>query len=123
MATIKFGSEVYTWFMQGTGQAYDNKLDHMIRVAAQAGFSGIEPMVLTPFDNYWLGDFKALDIELADNSDGYRYDVSLEKPFVQRNSHYAWAVQALSYERENPIYEAGERVGEVGEETESFAIS
>ena len=34
-ANIRFGSEVYTWFMQGTGKAYDNKLDHMIKVAAQ----------------------------------------------------------------------------------------
>jgi inosose dehydratase len=55
---IKFGSQVYTWFMQGTGAAYDNKLPHMIEVAAKAGFTGIEPMVLTPFDNYWLGDCK-----------------------------------------------------------------
>ncbi len=43
---IKFGSEVYTWFMQDTGKGYDNKLDHMIKIAAQAGFKGIEPMVL-----------------------------------------------------------------------------
>jgi inosose dehydratase len=58
MSKIKFGSQVYTWFMQGTGEAYDNKLDHMIKVAAEAGFTGIEPMVLTPFPNYWLGDLK-----------------------------------------------------------------
>jgi len=58
MAKIQFGSQVYTWFMQGTGAAYDNKLDHMIKVAAQAGFTGIEPMVLEPFPTYWLGDFK-----------------------------------------------------------------
>ncbi|RFC47860.1 MAG: inosose dehydratase [Verrucomicrobia bacterium] len=58
MANIKFGSEVYTWFMQGTGAAYSNKLDHMIRIASLAGFKGIEPMVLTPFPDYWLGEFK-----------------------------------------------------------------
>ncbi|MEO0448202.1 MAG: sugar phosphate isomerase/epimerase, partial [Verrucomicrobiota bacterium] len=64
MANIKFGSEVYTWFMQGTGKGYDNKLDHMIAVAAQAGFTGIEPMVLEVAERglgttpYWLGDFK-----------------------------------------------------------------
>ena len=58
MANIKFGSQVYTWFMQGTGEAYANKLDHMIEVAAKAGFKGIEPMILEPFDDYWLGDFK-----------------------------------------------------------------
>ena len=46
MANIRFGSQVYTWFMQGTGKAYDNKLDHMIKVAAEAGFQSIEPMVL-----------------------------------------------------------------------------
>ena len=60
---IKFGSEVYTWFMQGTGKGYDNKLDHMIKVAAKAGFTGIEPMVLQISEDplgcskYWLGDF------------------------------------------------------------------
>ena len=42
MAKIQFGSQVYTWFMQGTGKGYDNKLDHMIKVAAEAGFTGIE---------------------------------------------------------------------------------
>lgn len=63
MGTIKFGSEVYTWFMQDTGKAYDNKLDHMIKVAASAGFTGIEPMILLASkdlgcSDYWLGDFK-----------------------------------------------------------------
>ena len=58
MSKIKFGSEVYTWFMQGTGKGYDNKLDHMIKVASEAGFTGIEPMVLEPYDTYWLGDCK-----------------------------------------------------------------
>ncbi len=61
--SIKFGSEVYTWFMQGTGKAYDNKLDHMIKVAGESGFTGIEPMVLEISESalgcgkYWLGDF------------------------------------------------------------------
>jgi inosose dehydratase len=55
---IKFGSQVYTWFMDGTGEGNANKLDHMAKVVKQAGFSGIEPMVLEPFDTYWLGDFK-----------------------------------------------------------------
>ena len=58
MSKIQFGSEVYTWFMQGGGEGYANRLDHMIQVAANAGFTGIEPMVLEPFDTYWLGDFK-----------------------------------------------------------------
>jgi inosose dehydratase len=49
--------------MQGTGKAYDNKLDHMIKIAGQAGFTGIEPMVLEISESalgcgkYWLGDF------------------------------------------------------------------
>ncbi len=61
MSKIKFGSEVYTWFMQDTGKGYDNKLDHMIKVAAEAGFTGIEPMVLEisasalGCSKYWLG--------------------------------------------------------------------
>ncbi|MGI8602734.1 MAG: sugar phosphate isomerase/epimerase family protein [Verrucomicrobiales bacterium] len=52
MPNIKFGSEVYTWFMQESGKAYDNKLDHMIKVAAESGFTGIEPM------HFWMGDLK-----------------------------------------------------------------
>ncbi len=63
MTKIKFGSQVYTWFMQESGKGYDNKLDHMIKVAAEAGFNSIEPMVLEVSESalgcgkYWLGDF------------------------------------------------------------------
>ena len=63
MANIKFGSEVYTWFMQDTGKGYDNKLDHMVKIISQAGFTGIEPMVLEISESalgcskYWMGDF------------------------------------------------------------------
>lgn len=41
---LKFGAEVYTWFMKGNGTAHANHLSHMIDVSAQAGFSGIEPI-------------------------------------------------------------------------------
>ena len=67
MAKIKFGSEVYTWFMQGSGKAYDNKLAHMIKVAAESGFTGIEPM------HFWMGD-------LADPNE-YRYEKAREVEF------------------------------------------
>ena len=50
MGKIKFGSEVYTWFMQESGKAYNNKLAHMIQVAGESGFAGIEPM------HFWMGD-------------------------------------------------------------------
>ena len=53
---IKFGSEVYTWFMDGYGEGNDNKLPHMAKIIGEAGFAGIEPMVLEPYDTYWLGD-------------------------------------------------------------------
>ncbi len=86
MSKIKFGSQVYTWFMQGGGEGYANKLDHMIKVAAEAGFKGIEPMILEPFDTYWLGDFKDAeklkatldehDMELA----GFSLVCSWDKP-------------------------------------------
>ncbi len=52
MGNIKFGSETYTWYMQESGKAYQNKLAHMIRVAAESGFTGIEPM------SFWMGDLK-----------------------------------------------------------------
>lgn len=47
---LKFGNECYTWFMKESGAFWQNKLDHMIRVTAQAGMQGIEPM------HFWMGD-------------------------------------------------------------------
>ena len=58
MSKIKFGSEVYTWFMDGYGDGNANKLDHMAKIIGQAGFTGIEPMVLECYDTYWMGDCK-----------------------------------------------------------------
>ena len=55
---IKFGSEVYTWFMDGYGEGNDNKLPHMAKIIGEAGFAGIEPMVLEPYDTYWMYDCK-----------------------------------------------------------------
>jgi len=55
---IKFGSEVYTWFMDGYGEGNDNQLPHMAKIIAKSGFTGIEPMVLEPYDTYWMGDCK-----------------------------------------------------------------
>ena len=47
---FRFGAEVYTWFMKEHGKAHANCLDHMIRVSAEAGFTGIEPV------HSWMGD-------------------------------------------------------------------
>jgi inosose dehydratase len=47
---IRFGSEVYTWFMKENGAANANKLDHMIDVIARAGFAGVQPIFS------WMGD-------------------------------------------------------------------
>lgn len=47
---IRFGSEVYTWFMKENGRANVNRLDHMIDVIAQAGFAGVQPIFS------WMGD-------------------------------------------------------------------
>lgn len=52
---IRFGAEVYTWFMKESGRAHNNQLDHMIQVAARAGFEGIEPM------HFWMGDLQNPD--------------------------------------------------------------
>jgi inosose dehydratase len=57
MSDIKFGSQVYTWFMDGYGEGNDNKLSHMAKVIKKAGLKGIEPMVLEPYDKYWMGDW------------------------------------------------------------------
>ncbi len=74
-------------------------------------------------DPNWFGDFKILKLEIADNSDGHLYQASLVRPFVQLDSNYAWLVKLSSLERENPIYEQGDVVGEVGEESESIQLA
>ena len=50
LPTFRFGSEVYTWFMKEEGRAYANQLDHMIRIIAEAGFTGVQPIF------HWMGD-------------------------------------------------------------------
>ncbi|MFK5921224.1 MAG: sugar phosphate isomerase/epimerase [Verrucomicrobiota bacterium] len=81
MSKIKFGSQVYTWFMQETGKSYDNKLDHMIKTAAAAGFKSIEPMVLEISESalgcgkYWLGDF-CDPIKLKDSLDEHNMELA-----------------------------------------------
>ena len=52
---FRFGSEVYTWFMNNDGHTYNNQLGHMIEVIAKAGFSGIQPIYT------WMGDLKDID--------------------------------------------------------------
>ena len=47
---IRFGSEVYSWFMKESGRANANRLDHMIDMIAQAGFAGVQPIFS------WMGD-------------------------------------------------------------------
>lgn len=74
-------------------------------------------------DQNWLGDFKSLDLEIADNSDGYVYRVDTIRPFVQLDSKYAYAGQASSIKQENPIYEDGKEVARVGETNESLLLS
>jgi inosose dehydratase len=49
---IRFGSEVYSWFMKDSGRAHANRLDHMIEIIAQAGFRGIQPIYS------WMGDLR-----------------------------------------------------------------
>ena len=44
MATIRFGCQTYSWLM--SGDANRDRLDHIMRVAAQAGFAGLESEVV-----------------------------------------------------------------------------
>ncbi len=72
---MKFGAEVYTWFMKESGAAHANRLEHMIQVSARAGFEGIEPI------HSWMGDLSDPD-RLADALD--QYGISLAAiAFVQ----------------------------------------
>ncbi len=50
LSSIRFGSEVYTWFMKENGRANANRLGHMINMVARAGFAGIQPIFS------WMGD-------------------------------------------------------------------
>lgn len=103
VSKMKFGAEVYTWFMDGHGAAYNNKLGHMIDVTAKAGFKGIEPMVLEPHESYWLGDYKdplklkdALDeagIELAALSLVCKWDV--EEETESERACADWTIEML----------------------------
>ncbi|GAA4441328.1 hypothetical protein GCM10023188_39720 [Pontibacter saemangeumensis] len=52
---FRFGSEVYTWFMNNNGQTYEGQLGHMIEVIAKAGFTGIQPIYS------WMGDLQDAD--------------------------------------------------------------
>ena len=47
---FRFGSEVYTWFMNNNGKTHEGRLGHMIEVIAKAGFTGIQPI------HFWMGD-------------------------------------------------------------------
>jgi inosose dehydratase len=49
-SNIRFGSEVHSQVMKGSGRAHANRLDHMIEIIAQAGFRGIQPIYS------WMGD-------------------------------------------------------------------
>ncbi|RDV13503.1 sugar phosphate isomerase/epimerase [Pontibacter diazotrophicus] len=52
---FRFGSEVYTWFMNNDGETYKGQLRHMIEVIAKAEFSGIQPIYS------WMGELSDAD--------------------------------------------------------------
>lgn len=52
---FRFGAEVYTWFMDGNGEAHKGELGHMIDITARAGFAGIEPIA------DWMGELSDPD--------------------------------------------------------------
>ena len=74
-------------------------------------------------DNNWLGDFKTLKLELADNSDGHVYEVDLARPFIKQDSRYAWSIRPSSIERENSVYEQGDEIAKVGEMNDSLLLT
>lgn len=76
---IKFGNECYTWFMKESGAYWDNQLDHMIAVTAQAGMAGIEPIFS------WMGDLSD-PVKLAESLE--KHGISLASiAFVQDWDH------------------------------------
>ena len=71
----------------------------------------------------WLGNFKTLRLEFADNSDGHLYQTSLTRPFVQLDSKYAWEVRLSSAKLENSVYDEGDVVAKVGEENDLIDLA
>lgn len=74
-------------------------------------------------DQNWLGDFKSLNLEIADNSDGHVWRFDTTRPFVKLDAKYAYAFQVASVEKENPIYEQGKEVARVGETDDALQLS
>jgi len=66
---LRFGAEVYTWFMNENGRTHAGKLGHMIEITAQAGFQGIEPI------HFWMGDLKD-PIKLKDKLDEQKIELA-----------------------------------------------
>lgn len=50
MSSIKFGQQTYAWIM--CGDKYMGKIDHMAKIASQAGYEGLEPINLQLGENY-----------------------------------------------------------------------
>lgn len=74
-------------------------------------------------DSNWLGNFKTLRLEFADNSDGHLYQTSLKRPFVQLDSKYAWEVKLSSAKLENSVYDEGDVVAKVGEKNDLIDLA
>ena len=64
---LRFGAEVYTWFMNNDGKTHEGRLGHMIEVIAKAQFTGIQPI------HFWMGDL----------SDPYRLEEKLKEQGIE----------------------------------------
>lgn len=77
---------------------------------------------LSFMDNDWFGNRKQLEVVVGDNSDGYRYEINLSRPFYQLDSRDAWHVSLRANEAVLPIFSQGELSDEVGQTTEGGSV-
>jgi len=96
---MKFANECYTWFMKDSGAYWENQLEHMIRVTAEAGMQGVEPIFS------WMGDLadphrlkdalQKYGIELA--AIAFVQDWNLPEETVQEREDAERAFELLSH--------------------------
>lgn len=65
-------------------------------------------------DRDWRGRRQALHLELQNNQDGERYQLSLTRPYISFDDTYSWTVNGHFDRREIDLYEQGEVVETMG---------
>lgn len=68
-----------------------------------------------------MGSRKQLFAAIQDNSDGKAYTLALGLPFYAFDSKRSWGLKASSSQQENSVYDHGEVVDKIGNESTKYA--